>query len=494
MLEKYKKENKVNVVKQVDSFKNEVELATFLFVCIASKDNRYNFLQFEREEILNTILNIDFKYLNIPFFKSFIATVNKYKWQNIDLSEVLEVEDLKEFLKDIDLSIDLEILTTRFNLDNTVKNIQKLKKSYIIKELINTLEDKEVVLNVEKNLLKLGDEVREEVKAVREVFFREQSLELLKETKEADSIILTNTVLDMVLKLYRQEIFFISGEPGTGKTSFVLDLALKLEKSGYNGIFFSLEMAKSAIGNRALAISTGIPVDKFQNGEQSLMHYLKEELKENEKEIMWKRFQKFNERVRKLEIVDTSTFDVDELEKYIKNTIAIRGKIDYIVIDYLQLLNGKGSNETERVTYISKKLKQIAKENEMVVIATVQMSTEAKKEAQNANRNQKSYKLYGTSLKGSSQLDQDAGAILFLTKKADDPSMFRLINLQIAKQRNFTTYEDLEVEFHLPTQSFLYRRMVERFNYVKPEKKEAEAVKEVKKDEEKVVVEQQKML
>jgi len=298
----------------------------------------------------------------------------------------------------------------------------------------------------------------------------------------------------MVLKLYRQEIFFISGEPGTGKTSFVLDLALKLEKSGYNGIFFSLEMAKSAIGNRALAISTGIPVDKFQNGEQSLMHYLKEELKENEKEIMWKRFQKFNERVRKLEIVDTSTFDVDELEKYIKNTIAIRGKIDYIVIDYLQLLNGKGSNETERVTYISKKLKQIAKENEMVVIATVQMSTEAKKEAQNANRNQKSYKLYGTSLKGSSQLDQDAGAIIFLTKKADDPSMFRLINLQIAKQRNFTTYEDLEVEFHLPTQSFLYRRMVERFNYVKPKKKEAEAVKEVKKDEAKVIVEQQKIL
>ena len=250
-------------------------------------------------------------------------------------------------------------------------------------------------------------------------------------------------------------------------------------------------MAKSAIGNRALAISTGIPVDKFQNGEQSLMHYLKEELKENEKEIMWKRFQKFNERVRKLEIVDTSTFDVDELEKYIKNTIAIRGKIDYIVIDYLQLLNGKGANETERVTYISKKLKQIAKENEMVVIATVQMSTEAKKEAQNANRNQKSHKLYGTSLKGSSQLDQDAGAILFLTKKADDPSMFRLINLQIAKQRNFTTYEDLEVEFHLPTQSFLYRRMVERFNYVKPKKKEAE---EVKKDEAKVIVEQQKIL
>ena len=185
---------------------------------------------------------------------------------------------------------------------------------------------------------------------------------------------------------------------------------------------------------------------------------------------------------------------VDELEMYVKNTIALRGKLDFIVVDYLQLLVGKGANDTERITDISKKLKQIAKDNGIVVIAVAQMTTEAKKEAQNANRNQKSYKLYGTSLKGSSQLDQDPGAIVFLTKKADDPSLFRLINLQIAKQRDHQTYEDLEVEFHLPTQSFLYRRMVERFNYVKPKKKEAEAVKEVKKDEEKVIVEQQKIL
>lgn len=494
MLEKYKKENKVNDIKQIETFENEIELATFLFVCISTKDNRYNFLQLEREEILNTILNTDFKYLNIPVFRAFIGAVNKYKWQKIDLVEVLEIADLKDFLKDIDLTINIETLVTRFTLDNTVKNIQKLKKAYIVRETIKMLEDKELILNVEKNILRLGEEIREEVKTVREVFFREQCLELLKENKEEDNIIVTNTVLDMVLKLYRQEVFYISGEPGTGKTSFVLDIALKLEKSGYSGIFFSLEMAKSAIGNRALAISTGIPVDKFSNGEESLMQYLRTELKENEKEIMFKRFQKFNEKVRRLEIVDTSTLHVDELERYVKNTMALR-KIDYIVVDYLQCLEGKGSNDTEKTTYISKKLKQVAKDNGIVVISTVQMNNEAKKGSQNASRNnQENYKLYGTSLKGSSQLDQDAGAILFLTKKADDPSLFRLVNLQIAKQRNFRTFDDLEVEYHLPTQSFLYRRMVERFNYVKPQKKQAEEVKEVKKDEEKVVVEQQKMV
>lgn len=493
MLEKYKKENKIKNVKNIDIFENEIELATFLFVCISSKDNRYNFLQFEREEILNTILNIDLKYINTEIIRNFISQVNKYKWHNLDLVEVLEIEDLKDFLKEIDLQANIETLASRFNLDNTIKSIEKLKKAYIIKQTIKALEDQEVVLNIEKNILTLAEDIKTGVKVVKKSFFREEALELLEGEDENEDILITNTVLDIVLKLFRQELVLVSGEPGTGKTSFVLDMALKLEKSGYSGIFFSLEMAKKAISNRALSISTGIPTEKFLKKE-SLMKYLETELKEEDKERLWKRIQKFREKVRRLEIVDTSSMPVDELEMYVKNTIALRGKLDFIVVDYLQLLVGKGANDTERITDISKKLKQIAKDNGIVVIAVAQMTTEAKKEAQNANRNQKSYKLYGTSLKGSSQLDQDPGAIVFLTKKADDPSLFRLINLQIAKQRDHQTYEDLEVEFHLPTQSFLYRRMVERFNYVKPKKKEAEAVKEVKKNEAKVIVEQQKIL
>ena len=170
---------------------------------------------------------------------------------------------------------------------------------------------------------------------------------------ENEDILITNTVLDIVLKLFRQELVLVSGEPGTGKTSFVLDMALKLEKSGYSGIFFSLEMAKKAISNRALSISTGIPTEKFLKKE-SLMKYLETELKEEDKERLWKRIQKFREKVRRLEIVDTSSMPVDELEMYVKNTIALRGKLDFIVVDYLQLLVGKGANDTERITDISK--------------------------------------------------------------------------------------------------------------------------------------------
>ena len=80
-------------------------------------------------------------------------------------------------------------------------------------------------------------------------------------------------------------------------------------------------------------------------------------------------------------------------------------------------------------------------------------------------------------------MDQDASAILFLTKIGDIEDKKRLLNLQIAKQREFQTFDNLELEYLLPNQVFLYNRIEEKFNYVKP------------KNEVKVAtVEQQKML
>lgn len=485
-------------INRIDTFKDEIEVAMFLYICVASKNNNYNFLTFEREEILNTILKLNLNYLTIGEVASFILRVKKYKWQGLDLEEVFEDKEVKDFL--ISLSEEMEKqevkerMISRFYLETVTKVIEKLRKAYLIRKTIKALEREDIMLNIEKDIIELDNIAKEKVPVVTNKFYREESYDLIMEEKDQiEDILQTNTVLDVVLKLFKQEMILVSGEPGTGKTSFVLDIALKLEKAGHRGIFFSLEMGKKAIGNRALSIETSIPTEEFLSTE-SLKKFI-ESFEKDKQDIFYERIEKFRTKVKRLEIVDTTGISVDYIEEYVNNSIALNGKLDYIVVDYLQLLNGKGNNATEIITYISKKLKEIAKKYNIVVIATVQMTTEAKKEAQNANRNQKSYKLYGTSLKGSSQLDQDAGAILFLTKVVDDEVYKqRLLNLQISKQRNYKTFDDLELEFLLPNQIFKYTRLIERFNYVKPKKKEAEAVKEVKKDEEKVVVEQQKML
>ena len=457
-------------INRIDTFKDEIEVAMFLYICVASKNNNYNFLTFEREEILNTILKLNLNYLTIGEVASFILRVKKYKWQGLDLEEVFEDKEVKDFL--ISLSEEMEKqevkerMISRFYLETVTKVIEKLRKAYLIRKTIKALEREDIMLNIEKDIIELDNIAKEKVPVVTNKFYREESYDLIMEEKDQiEDILQTNTVLDVVLKLFKQEMILVSGEPGTGKTSFVLDIALKLEKAGHRGIFFSLEMGKKAIGNRALSIETSIPTEEFLSTE-SLKKFI-ESFEKDKQDIFYERIEKFRTKVKRLEIVDTTGISVDYIEEYVNNSIALNGKLDYIVVDYLQLLNGKGNNATEIITYISKKLKEIAKK----------------------------YKLYGTSLKGSSQLDQDAGAILFLTKIADDEVYKqRLLNLQISKQRNYKTFDDLELEFLLPNQIFKYTRLIERFNYVKPKKKEAEAVKEVKKDEEKVVVEQQKIL
>ena len=498
-LNRFKNEIKEVKVKPIDTFEDEIEVAMFLYICVASKNNNYNFLTFEREEILNTILKLNLNYLTIGEVASFILRVKKYKWQGLDLEEVFEDKEVKDFL--ISLSEEMEKqevkerMISRFYLETVTKVIEKLRKAYLIRKTIKALEREDIMLNIEKDIIELDDIAKEKVPVVTNKFYREESYDLIMEEKDQiEDILQTNTVLDVVLKLFKQEMILISGEPGTGKTSFVLDIALKLEKAGHRGIFFSLEMGKKAIGNRALSIETSIPTEEFLSTE-SLKKFI-ESFEKDKQDIFYERIEKFRTKVKRLEIVDTTGISVDYIEEYVNNSIALNGKLDYIVVDYLQLLNGKGNNATEIITYISKKLKEIAKKYNIVVIATVQMNNESKKELQRATRGEeKKYKLYGTSLKGSSQLDQDAGAILFLTKIADDEVYKqRLLNLQISKQRNYKTFDDLELEFLLPNQIFKYTRLIERFNYVKPKKKEAEAVKEVKKDEEKVVVEQQKIL
>ena len=483
-------------INRIDTFKDEIEVAMFLYICVASKNNNYNYLRFEREEILNTILKMDLNYLTVGEIASFILRVKKYKWQGLDLEEVFEDKDVKDFLISLSAEMDnkeiQKTMISRFNLETIIKVIEKLRKAYLIRKAIKALEREDVMLNIEKDIMELDNIVKEKVPITNKVFYREESYDLIMEEKDQiEDILQTDTVLDVVLKLFKQEIFLISGEPGTGKTSFVLDIALKLEKAGHRGIFFSLEMGKKAIGNRALSIQTSIPTEEFLSAE-SLKKFI-ESFEKDKQDIFYKRIEKFRTKVKKLEIVDTTGISVDYIEEYVNNSIALSGKLDYIVVDYLQLLNGKGNNTTEIITYISKRLKEIAKKYNIVVIATVQMNTESKKELQRATRGEeKTYKLYGTSLKGSSQLDQDAGAILFLTKIADDEVYKqRLLNLQISKQRNYKTFDDLELEFLLPNQVFKYTRLIERFNYVKPKKE----IKEQEQSKREVpVVEQQKML
>lgn len=481
-LEIFKNEIKEVNVKPIDTFEDEIEIAMFLYVCISSKNNEYNFLIMDREEILNTILKLDLNFLTIGEVASFILRTKKYLWRGLDLEEVKKDEEIKDFLIALDDEMEKmevkERIISRFRLE-TLKNImEKLRKAYIIRRTIKALNKKDTILEIEKEIIDINNVVKTKVATSNtDVFFREKTYNfLINNNEKIESKIYTNTVIDMFLKLKKRDLFIISGIPGTGKSSFCLDLALKLESAGNSGIIFSMEMGKEAMSGRTLGMKTAIPIDNWDNKEKFL-EFIEKQDKKTQK-ILWDRIEKSREKTERLEIFTRGGISVDFIEEYVNNTIALGRKLDFITVDYLQLLRGKGKDKTEEITDVSIRLKEIAMNYNIVVIAVAQMTTESKKNFEKGEK-----LLSGTALKGSSQMSQDASAILFLTKIGDIEDKKRLLNLQVSKQREGETFDNLELEYLLPNQIFLYHRIEEKLNYVKP--KEVE-VKEV--------IEQQKMI
>ena len=105
------------------------------------------------------------------------------------------------------------------------------------------------------------------------------------------------------------------------------------------------------------------------------------------------------------------------------------------MIDYLQLMRGRGSYDSrqQEISDISRSLKELAKELNIPVLALSQLSR-APEQRSGDHRPQLS------DLRESGAIEQDADVVLFLFReelyKRDDPTVEGKAELIIGKQRN----------------------------------------------------------
>jgi replicative DNA helicase len=111
-----------------------------------------------------------------------------------------------------------------------------------------------------------------------------------------------------------------------------------------------------------------------------------------------------------------------------------RKKIDFIIIDYLQLCytkDRKGRNREQEIAEISRKCKEMAKELNCPILALSQMS----RSVEQGNRKPRL-----SDLRESGAIEQDADMVLFIHHENE------LNQLIIAKNRN-GQIEDLNLKF-----------------------------------------------
>lgn len=189
------------------------------------------------------------------------------------------------------------------------------------------------------------------------------------------------------------DLIILAGRPSVGKTALALNFLKNAALSVPVGMF-NLEMGDSQLMRRLLCAESRIYLDKFNNGKMSM-----EEL---ERVVM------ANDRINRLKIFidDTGGIDIYELRSKARRLVSKHG-VKLIIIDYLQLMSGEGNkqqNREQEISSISSKLKALAKEIKIPIIALSQMNRESEKAKREPIL---------SDLRESGAIEQDADMVIF---------------------------------------------------------------------------------
>mgnify|MGYP001274382892 FL=1 len=214
--------------------------------------------------------------------------------------------------------------------------------------------------------------------------------------------------------MHNSDLMILAGRPGMGKTSLATNIAYnaaeRFRRDEEDGIppeknmgakvaFFSLEMSADQLATRVLAEQSGVSGEALRMGK-----------------ISKEQFQQLSRAAQTLQtlplfIDDTPGLTIAGLRTRARR-LQRRHGIGFIIVDYLQLLQGSsrsGDNRVQEISEISRGLKTLAKELNVPVMALSQLSRQV--ESREDKRPQLS------DLRESGSIEQDADMVLFVFRE-----------------------------------------------------------------------------
>ncbi|MDD6715747.1 MAG: replicative DNA helicase [Firmicutes bacterium] len=228
---------------------------------------------------------------------------------------------------------------------------------------------------------------------------------------------------NMTTGFQNSDFVLIAARPSMGKTALTLNIAENVAVRQHKHVaIFSLEMSREQLINRVLSMNSHVDSQKMRTGQLE--------------EADWSNL------IESADVISRSGMILDETPAI---TVAeMRSKcrrfkkdfgLDLVMIDYLQLMSGSGSRNSDsrqqEVSEISRSLKALARELNVPVICLSQLSRAVE------SRTDKRPML--SDLRESGAIEQDADVVMFIYRddyyhpESADKGISEII---IAKQRN----------------------------------------------------------
>jgi replicative DNA helicase len=236
----------------------------------------------------------------------------------------------------------------------------------------------------------------------------------------------------MTSGLQESELIIIAARPSMGKTAWAINIAQNAAvKDGKVVAVFSLEMSKESLLRRMLASEALVNSRSIQTGF----------LPKSEKGKLLAGLERLM--ASKLFVDDTPGITLAEMRAKARRLRQQEGRLDLIVIDYLQLMTGstgatqkKFENRTQEVSAVSRGLKALAKEMKVPVVALSQLSRASEQRGGDK-------KPLLSDLRESGSIEQDADVVCFIHREEyydrENEDLKGKAEIIIAKQRNGPT-------------------------------------------------------
>jgi len=218
------------------------------------------------------------------------------------------------------------------------------------------------------------------------------------------------------------DLVIVGGRPSMGKTAFALNVAQHVGLDMKEPVaIFSLEMAKEQLAFRMLCAEAMVNANDIRKG------FIKKE--------DWHKLTSAASNLTGAPIFIDDSSAITALELRAKaRRLKMEHGLSLVIVDYLQLMRGKGSFERreQEISDISRSLKALAKELSVPVIAVSQLNRSVE--------SRRPPKPMLADLRESGAIEQDADVILFLYRdevyNKDNPANKGKAEIDIAKQRN----------------------------------------------------------
>ena len=363
------------------------------------------------------------------------------------LNQVGGVEYLSEVINSVATGANIEYYINTVTEKYTFRKLIETATEIERKANENEVDVSEAVELAEREILNVGKTRRTtEFRKIQDVLTKTQEdIEMLVKNKGKITGLTTGLKdLDNITEgLHETQLIIIAARPAVGKTAFALNIAASAAKATKKNIaIFSLEMPAEQLVLRMISSLGQIDNKKLQTGRLESEDY-----------------RRINEAMSQL--ADTNIYFHDgtattasEIQAKCRRLSTQGEGLGLVVIDYLQLIDSSGKYQGARqqeISEISRKLKTMALELNVPVIALSQLSRSVEK------REDKKPVL--SDLRESGAIEQDADIVAALhapeqeVPQTDDsiPSPIQLI---ILKHRNGPT-ATVDMLFKKKTSTFL---------------------------------------